>query len=248
LPLPAIACQIEALQVLGTPKAYFDHDTVMFDQARRLGVRSFGDYVDALARAVAEGEVERLSLLVSMDDLEWLGREPAIERLLQRPGWFIRFSYRDPVLQAIRLMADGGEPGRTGAPPIDYIPFKTIADRITLLDDRESGAITWLSARDLHADHLTVEELSAPGVAALRHLLDDRGLALPAAAGVRSLDPLGADHLAAAQRFREEAKRRHWEHAIPLLAPHWERHAGLSEPTPSDPAQSGDGSQPLTGG
>ncbi|MGI9437050.1 MAG: hypothetical protein ACR2Q4_19840 [Geminicoccaceae bacterium] len=233
VPLTRISGQIAALDVLDKPRAYFDHDAVMFEQAKRLGVGTFSAYVDALAASLDAAEQnpeiagqrsmvakKPLSLLVPMADLGWLRNEPAIGRLLARRCRFVHVTYRDPALQAIvGLLSKSGS-------AIDCIgsetpSFKAIADNVASLADREAAAAAWLGGRGHQVAELMIEELAAPGVAALRHLLNDLGLALPPTARVNAIDSPNPGDLALARHFREAAGKRHWEHAIPLRAPHW---------------------------
>lgn len=221
VPLPVVGAQLSALGVLGTPMAYFDHDTVMFEQATQTDSRSFRTYVEALLR----NHPARFSAFVPIADLPWLEGEPVIRDLLKDPSGFVHLCFRDPVLQAIGLLA-----AWTTLPPsdgLDKIWFQRIADALMLLEKREAMARTWVAGRGGQMVDLTVEDLAAPGVVALRHLLDRWSLALPKTARLHSITRPNTDHLAIVDAFRAEAERRDWGHALLARPPHWRRQIDL---------------------
>ncbi len=222
LPLAAIGVQLSALELFGATLAHFDHDQVMLGQARRLGVSSFDAYVDALIeRAGRAGRP--FSALVPTVDLAWLGREKAVIHMLGRPFRFVQLAFRDPVLQAIGLVRDEAAPGAPALAGSADDDFDRIAAAVARLTEREDAARAWIAERGGVPFELTVEDLAAPGVAVLRHLLDDCALALPTSARLRPIDPPSPDDLAVAGWFRTEAEKRHWRHAIPVKNPHWRR-------------------------
>ncbi len=217
LPLAAIGECLSGLLVFGAPKAYFDHDRVMFEETRRLNVARFRDYADALF-ARREGP---FAAFVTHTDLPWLSEEPAMAGRFGPVARFVRLHYRDPALQAVRLMAE-----RTSKPPpleIDDARFISLADLLIELEEEESATAAWLAERSLEAVDLAVEDLTAPGLAVLRHLLDGWSLTLPEAADIRPIEAPDAGLQATAAAFRAEAERRQWGQAVQRRAPHWHR-------------------------
>lgn len=220
VPLDAVGAQLSALDILGEPLACFDHGPLMFERTKQLGSRSFQSYIDAVMR----NQPAQFSAFVQIADLPWLEDEPAIQGLLERRSAFVHLCFRDPVLQAVGLLA--GSTSLPRADGLDGVWFEKIADAAMQLEQRETMARAWVARRGGQMVDLTVEDLAAPGVAALRHLLDRWSLALPKTARLHPLPPPNANHGAIAKAFRAEAERRHWGHAVPVRPPHWRRSVG----------------------
>ena len=216
LPLVAIGEQLSALGVLGKPASYFDHDVVMFKQAGTAGARTFETYVKTLLSA----HRTVFSVMLPATDLVWLESEKTLAPLLRAPARFVHLCYRDPVLQAIGILAE------TASCDSDEPDDNALIDALLLLEDREASVRAWLAERGQQVAELRVEELAAPGVAALRHLLDDWSVTLPDHARIRPIQTTSDRIVQVAEHARKRLKAVQWSHAAPLKGPHWRRRFG----------------------
>lgn len=221
LPLAGIGEQLSAVQALGRPRAYFDHDTVMFEEIGRRDVRTFGAYVEALMR----DRDQPFSAFLFIDDLTWLDGEPTLAKRLTPPARFVHLTYRDPILQAIAWLEEEGSV-TPAAPP----SAARIADALVLLEERERRGDAWLRERSADTTELTCEDLASPGVAALRHMIAEWSIALPDQARIRPIDPPSQERLALAASMRQQLAARQWQHAAPYKQPHWHRRYTTDSP------------------
>ena len=223
LPLSTISKQLSDALVFGTPMAYFDHSSVMFAEAKKLGTRSFQDYVGALMNR----RLTPLCIIVPIVDLAWLSKEPAIRDQFSEPLRIIHLRYRDPVMQAVTILAKSSL--LPSSDDVDDDSFARIADALVTLEEREAIAEAWLAEHGQRANDLSVEDLATPGVAALRYLIDAWSLSLPTEARILPIDSHCADHHLIVEKFRTEAKRRRWEQAVQIKAAHWEQRLNKSD-------------------
>ncbi len=200
LPIEALTALLEATGLFGRPAPWFDHDGPMLEAVRAFNVPDLDGYLDALlAEATSAGRP--FSALIGDRDLAWLKSTPAFARLLRdQEVRIVRLFSQDRVLQACQRATDG----RQNAPTYD-----DIADALVAIEQADASFDRWLSGAGLDARTLRLEDLETAGLPTLRALAPGTDMRV-----CPPLAPLGAEEIALAGRFREEARLRNWVHAL----------------------------------
>lgn len=208
LPLAAIADLLDSTGCLGHPRNVFDLDGSMWVSARERASADFSSYLASLTdEARADGK--RFAAFVDWRDLLWLERRPAFEDLLRHPFRAVRLAFLDPAMQARRrLMLVRSKEMEAGP------DFPTLSRELIAVEEDEAVGDEFAKRYGQKLPRLWVEDLARSGVPSLRSLLDRWSIALPEETKLSPIEPPMSAELEAVAAFRDEARRRHWVHAL----------------------------------
>ena len=206
LPVSAITDLFESTGRLGRPDDLFDLDGSMWTRLQDQAPASFSDYLTRQIDA-ARKNGRRFSALIDWRDFLWLQHRTAFKELLERPFRAARLTCLDPALQARRrLLANSQD--------IAEPTFRTLSRELIAIEEDEAMGDDVARRYGLDMPRLWVEDLSRPGLPALRGLLDRWSISLPETLNLQPIDPPTSEELDAVFAFRSEARNQHWAHAL----------------------------------